>query len=141
MTNISITITGLDPIVKALGEIGAAKWLKALLLTSAKAIKGRAGIYPSETSPRYDRGWGPIYASGKKGKKTSQNMRGQWHVTGQAFSAEVRNTATYSEFVIGERQVGFHERRGWPRIVDEAQAEGRNLEWEIDHKISTLVPK
>jgi hypothetical protein len=141
MTNITITITGLEPIIKGLGEIGAAKWMKQLLLTSAKAIKGRAGIYPAEKSPRYDRGWGPIYPSGKKGKKTSQNMRGQWNIVSLPFNAQVENTATYSEFVIGQRQASFHARRGWHRIVDEANAEAKNLEWEIDRKIESLFPK
>jgi len=141
MTNITVTIAGLEPIVNALGKIGAADWLKVLLKTSANAIKGRAGVYPQATSPRYDRGWGPVYASGKKGKKTSQNMRGQWSVTSSGLVASVENTATYSEFVIGQRQAWFHKKRGWPRIVDEVNAEAMNLSWEIDHKIESLFPK
>jgi hypothetical protein len=139
MTSLKITITGLEPILKSLGEIGAAKWLKALLQTSATAIKGRAGVYPAWTSPAYDRGWGPVYPSGRKGKKTSQNMRGQWHIVSQPFMAEVSNTATYSEFVIGERQRDFHKAHGWRSIVDETNAEARNLEWEISRKIEALA--
>lgn len=139
MTHITITITGLEPIVKSLGELGAAKWLKALLKTSAKIIGDRTGVYPAPV-PTYQRGWGPIYASGRKSKKkTSENLGKQWYVKSSDFSAEVGNRASYAEFVHGERQAKFHGARGWRKLLVEANAESDNLEHQIEKKIASIV--
>ena len=141
MTNITITITGLEPIVKSLGEIGAAKWLKALLKASAKIIGDRTGVYPAPV-PTYQRGWGPIYASGRRSKKkTSENLSKQWYVKSTDFAAEVGNRASYSEFVHGEKQASFHGARGWRKLSDEVAREVDNLEHQIEKKIVSLVPK
>lgn len=141
MTEITVTITGIEPIIEGLGKIGAAKWLKELLKASAKILGDRTGVYPAPV-PTYQRGWGPIYPSGRKSKrKTSENLGKQWYVKSTDFAAEVGNRASYSEFVHGERQAKFHGARGWRKLSDETTKEVDNLENQIDKKIVSLMPK
>jgi hypothetical protein len=64
----------------------------------------------------YKRRYGTHTITGKK-YKTSQDMGVRWgiktKVRGSGVRSTIVNKATYSPFVIGDRQVGFHKRRGW----------------------------
>ena len=69
----------------------------------------------------YKRRFGTVTRTGRK-YKTSQDMANKWNIKVRALKSVVRtrikNLATYSPFVIGDKQTGFHGRRGWKVVRD-----------------------
>ena len=143
MTGVTMTITGLEELQAKLGKLAAMQFLAPIIKASAEELKGLADVYPSASSanqppaPYYKRGYGVVYASGK-GKKTSQMMNRKWLVKASGFSATVVNTASYAQYVIGDRQAWFHQARGWKLITTAAQQESPRLVARIVSAIRAL---
>ena len=69
----------------------------------------------------YKRRFGTVTTTGKK-YKTSQDMLNKWRFvpksTARGAKLTIFNLATYSPYVVGRKQVGFHARRGWKKTWD-----------------------
>ena len=69
----------------------------------------------------YKRRYGTVTRTGKK-YKTSQDMLNKWKFVIKSAARSVKltisNLATYSPYVVGRKQVGFHARRGWKKTWD-----------------------
>lgn len=146
MTQITMTVTGIEEVKAKLDELAYAAWLKGLLQAAASDIEGLAKKYPNATSanappyPYYKRGYGTMYAK-NRGRKTSETMNRKWHTSSANFSASVYNVASYSEYVIGERQAWFHKARGWKLLTTAAQQEVPKILQAISAKIVSLWNK
>lgn len=110
-------------------------------------IQGRAEEYaplsPANRppAPYYVRGTGTF--TGQTYQKTSQKMSNKWIWKVQRMGNRVRlvikNMATYSSFVIGEKQTRYHSMRGWLRVdkyVEMTEPRAlREIEKQIDRDI------
>ncbi len=91
----------------------------------------------------YKRRYGTVTITGLKWK-TSQDMLNRWSFKTAAQASKVRatitNNASYASFVVGDRQVGFHKRRGWKvafETIDRTKGDALKLiEKQIDRELS-----
>lgn len=101
---------------------------KGVLLAIGAEIEDKVDQYPAATianSPSnpsgrwYERGYGPRWKSG--GRRTSENLGKSWYKKATQDKVEVGNTASYAEYVQGQKQTGFHARRGWEKLANVAK--------------------
>jgi len=90
----------------------------------------------------YKRRYGTVTRTGLKWK-TSQDMRNRWSFKTVPQASKVRatisNSASYSPFVVGDRQVSFHKRRGWKvafETIDRTKGDALKLiEKQVDREL------
>ena len=142
------TIIGMDHLQRKLKKLERPERSIAKGMTNYyQDIQGRAEEYPPETSanrppaPYYVRGRGTF--TGRTNTNTSQKMSNKWVWKVQHLGGRVRliikNMATYSGFVIGERQQWYHSMRGWLRVDKYVKMTApralREVEKQIDRDI------
>ncbi len=126
-----VELEGVDEVVRRLEKIPEAT--EAVLQRLAELVKLAAIPYPPEgpwnrpgpyPSHWYQRQFGPRWTvkSGEiHGRDTSQQLQKSW-VTGRQgrFEQYVGTRVSYADYVMGERQTGFHQAHGWRRLRDVA---------------------
>lgn len=107
---------------------------KAVLRAIGLDIIDAVSPYPNKTvanSPEnpsgrwYERGYGPRWrrkrTGGVGGRRTSENLSKKWGIVVRGSQVQIGNTASYAEYVQGEKQAGFHASRGWKKLQDVAE--------------------
>lgn len=118
----------------------------------ARSIQGEAESYAPESAANrstgryswYVRGSGTETRTGIK-YLNSQKMSNRWNnwpvkVLGRSVQLEIKNSADYSGYVIGDKQAWFHKRRGWKKtrdIIERTQGDavraiGKEIERELN---------
>ena len=120
----TVQIRGLDELDRKMRKLAGSKIADKTLDTYAKLVEEDVKPYPPESEanrppvPYYERGEGTVTASGLR--KTSQDMMRKWKVeTGSTIA--LKNAATYSGYVQGLAQVGYHKQRGWKNAHERAE--------------------
>lgn len=132
---ITIEFVGLTEAMRKLGPETVAKVSRAALLKFANEVKLLATPYPPEGSWNrpgpypakwYQRHFGARWAlvgGGVHGSNTSEQMQKNWIAEQRDdFTAAVGNRASYSPYVMGEEQQGYHAAHGWEKLEDIAKA-------------------
>jgi len=148
--NLTITVHGLDRVQAALnrfpGEI--ARHFEAASTEAAEEVLNTTGLreYPAATAanapptPYYQRGRGTQYASRNDGR--SERLGTRFYVQATTYRAEIGNTASYAEHVVGEKQAARMAGIGWKRLIDVAQDKqgeiGRIFQGWIDRLIEKV---
>ena len=119
------TIKGMDELRRKLKKLeNPDRPVKRGLRNYYQDIQGRieryAPLSPANRppAPYYVRGQGTF--TGRKNMRNSQKMDKKWarpeyNKTARGYELVIKNTATYSGYVIGERQQWYHSLRGWIR--------------------------
>ena len=96
-------------------------------LASLALILDTVGLrtYPPTTdanrppTPYYQRGLGTVYKNSVA--RTSENYGKQWTTEAESFLAKAKNTASYAEFLGGEKQVSWAPGYGWKKLFSTAK--------------------
>ena len=148
----SITIKGLDKLLRKLDNVASLSAAKNALRAGALHIKGKVDTYPPSTianSPSnptgrwYERGYGPKWVSKRtgvvSGYETSETLGRRWTTASEAGGLRqvVGNATSYGEVVQSkEKQARFHASRGWKTIEQVVEEESdtvvRFVQAEID---------
>lgn len=115
-----------------------------------KALKPRPPESQANKSPGvngyswYVRNYGVKTITGKS-YKTSQQMSKQWHTSvvhmGGGVRATIRNDATYSPFVKGDKQVWYHKQRGWINVPEWITNNAKIATAEISKEVNKELNK
>ena len=130
MTDVQITVKGLDRLIKGLGRFPreiAGYMAKAGREASEDNILKTKGLfpYPSETAanmpptPYYIRGRGTQTARGNKAN--SERLGTQFYTKASSLNTNICNRASYAKWVIGEQQASAMKRIGWKKLFDVAK--------------------
>ena len=150
-----------DEEVRRLLSVDFGAVLGNITFAVATQVQARLAPYPPATEanrPRtfaskarngwYERGYGPRWArkdGSVGGRKTSELMNRNWHITRQGVNAELVNNASYSAFVHRDPTLGdphqafFHGQRGWMtdvKVVTELVSDGT-----VDAIVSMAIGK
>ena len=141
MSEVTLTITGIDEAMQALGLISTVAGPRALS-RFAEEVKLLAIPYPPEgpwnTPGAYPKRWyqrhfGPRWARASSntpgGVNTSERLQQQWVVNKRGpYTSAVVNRASYAGYVQGDEQTNVHKGHSWKR-VDAIANEQQDL-WE-----------
>lgn len=122
---VTVNVSGLKPIVDRMKKLVDSKIVDQTLEDYAEVVRLDVTPYPPESEanapppPYYMRGQGTVTAAGVR--RTSQDMGRKWHVNSSSRLITLRNEATYSGWVQGADQVGYHAARGWKNAVKRAE--------------------
>ena len=110
----SITITGVDELIKKLGAVQGTDILRRPMNEAVETIKTEMATYPRERSgSRYDRGYGMI-----GGPRTSERLGQKWtsRVTPSSggLVGKIGNNVSYGPLVQSQQfQQWYHADTGW----------------------------
>ena len=130
MSNVQITVKGLDRLIKGLGRFPReiARYMsQAGHEAGEDVILKTEGLrkYPPATSanqpptPYYIRGRGTQYKSGNRGN--SERLGTQFYVKREGWNTAIGNRASYAKYVVGEQQASFMKPKGWKKLFDVAK--------------------
>lgn len=167
MTEVEITITGIDDFIDALHNAPeiAEPLAEQAMARSLLAIQGRVAEYPPESEanrPRlaytrplvrgpdpnrwYERGYGTkwITRDGRvHGKKTSRFLGRQWahevQTRPDAILGVVGNSAPYADEVQGSRQKSYHAARGWLTLDHAVEQSVEDIEAAFGEAVEALL--
>jgi len=139
MADTSVTIAGLEPLIKRLEAAKQPKVITAALKMGGAHVKSIMAKYPPASSANdpngrrwYKRGTGSFWRV-KDGtihsKASSQTLGRKWTVkmNGQ-YTVEIGNNVSYAPFVHDpEKQTWFHKARGWKTTAQVGQSEGQKV--------------
>lgn len=143
-----LNIKGMPELLRKLGKVKAAPWLREMLRVSALVIENKVARYPPAPVPKhpnrwYERGLGSHYRrkdGGISTYKTSEMLGRMWYATVSGFSAKVGNRAGYAPWVQGrDTQTAQHKQTGWVTLEDVAEQELPELEKRIQHEVDRLL--
>lgn len=127
--SLSIRVLGLDRVQAALSRFPneIAQTLQAASGEAANEVLNTTGLreYPAATAanapptPYYIRGRGTQYAS--RNDHRSERLGTRFYVQATTYRAEIGNTASYAEHVVGEKQAVRMAGIGWRRLIDVAE--------------------
>ena len=119
----TVEVTGADETAKTLRNYAGRQARKGALQAVLFKIEADLGEYPASSeansppTPFYIRGRGTQTASGNTLTSEQMNQRWETKIPSNNFNrGRVTNNASYSPFVIGDKQTAFHKRRGWPNV-------------------------
>jgi hypothetical protein len=149
---INVTIKGLDKVLVSLDKFPDE--IDRMRIATGNAVfrlvtRDRGGgkdFYPPETQanrpppPYYERGVGTHTGQGVQA--TSEQMNNKFYFNVEGPREYISNTASYSQYPIGEGQTGRMAAIGWQKLIDSAREKiGQIVEiWEqgIDDIIKRL---
>lgn len=116
----SLKVKGLEPVQRLMHRLkDTRKELSVAIKAGLVHFHSKIAPYPpAPPNSTYERGTDP----------RSEQMSKQWDYEGKDLKQSLVNRASYSGYVHGDRQPGYHKRTGWKTVETVMKEEGNTTQ-------------
>jgi hypothetical protein len=144
-----VTVRDVNGVFKKLDRFGRPGVFRRPMVKSVAHLHNKIAVYAPASEANssgsgyswYERGFGTRTVTGRA-YPTSETLGRRWthEVSADGKRGVVGNNASYGPFVqSGERQAGFHKRRGWETDQGVAEKEGKTVVGFFEDEIRELT--